>query len=217
MRLVAIILIIAAMGAGPATQPSTKPRAVAPAIDLSFDSDRSVLTVTLTNGGKRPIIVDRELVIALSFSFYDADDERIDDEPTDDPRPVFGEPEKRFITLDPGQSLARVIDLSEPIRFFDYGHLTYLRGQLKLHRPFGREIFSRLPAGAAIKRVGVAYVTREFDFPPAFRVYTGMTLNQAGLYGGTLHRRLELDEEWKVPPTTAPSTQPVSENEHGTG
>ena len=179
--------------------PSTQPRLDRPMLALSFDVASNALTVTLTNKSKEPIIVDSELIIPLYFTFFDDRDRPIRMETVEGTDPEAGDFAKRFVTVDPGKSIDRTIDLSLSFAVWVSGTVNTVFQEEQRTLPFGREKMRRLPASAKVKRVQVVYAALQPD-REAILSYTNKSVDDWKLFVSPATADLRV--------TDAPATQP---------
>jgi hypothetical protein len=156
------------------------------------------LKLTATNTGKKDLILDAELLVGFALRFRtDLSDGVIsskDRDVTEEEVKKWEKPEpeaarKRFVKLAPGQSLARVIDLSQPIRTVQQGHATYASedGKASYHRGFFYEadVRHQVPPRAKKLAIEVTYERGVWPFArPQFADWFGMEFGQSGVWDG---------------------------------
>jgi hypothetical protein len=171
---------------GPATRPTTRASRPRPTIELQYDTAKSSLAITLKNGGAEPIIVDQDLVIPLQISFYD--DKGTPVRLTTQESSVaieLSDAAKRFITLDPGKSLTRTVDLRQPMRTWISFRSVSFVNDARVESPVGQERLRVLPRTVAIKRIAVVYVVNPADVE-GLKAFTGKTTVELGLFTGPI-------------------------------
>ncbi len=97
------------------------------------DLQHTVLRLSATNTGGRPLVLDKEMLAGFCLRFEtdltkspvhsDARDVATQEiKKLDKPHPA--EAEKRFVTLKPGDSISRIIDLAKPLKTVCEGHMS---------------------------------------------------------------------------------------------
>lgn len=163
--------------------PATRPTDERPLFSLSYDPATTSLKVTFTNKGTTPVIVDGELVIPLYFTFFDDRDRPIRTEAAESKDPETGDLEKRFIKLEPGQSIDRSVDLSSSFPVWVSGVSNTVFNDEPRTIPFGRVKMRKLVAGAKVRRAQVAYAVLPTDREGIIS-YTNKSVEEWNLFTG---------------------------------
>lgn len=136
-------------------QPPSKKPPETIRLDLKMERGhgKDLLRVTVTNVGKSPIVVDRKLIFGLNFDWKDNRGDDAPEEPTQKQpsrRPwTITQWKERMLTLQPGQSVNRIIDL------YEEGCESYSAGRItSMHPPVG-------PVGGLGIMLGTSRVNKE--------------------------------------------------------
>src|SRR5262249_32925930 len=141
--------------------------------------DRVVLKLEVTNEGDAPAMWDREFSTFIKWRVKTADGTPLTPVRASDlARPTAAEVKARFAALQPGQSLAKEIDLTKAVRPFVSGHSSE-------HAPTGYEEVVRFetPRSATGLRVEAEYALG-FDDRGGFFVWFQRRVEDVGLWQG---------------------------------
>lgn len=150
--------------------------------------NRLVLHVTVTNNGPTPIASDNEFATFLKWNVT-CDGVRLESERLAScPQATVDEITRRFITLAPGRSLSKALDLSESIRVFLSGRSS------PAHDPTGYEELVRFDIPKRGKVLKISVVNKpDFDDIGGFFVCFGSRPKELGLFiGETTSNTLKL-------------------------
>jgi hypothetical protein len=153
--------------------------------------DRIVVRITATNLGTVPIVWDNEFAALMDWSMrFDADEK--------DYRTTGGETVTkpanplapgRFIRLQPGEAVAKDVDLTKGVRIFETGHGTVSSPEgYSGHIPTAFEAVRRfwIPEKSGAISVLARYSDSDYDNlgGDTFQLYFGKTVKDAGLPKG---------------------------------
>ena len=179
-------------GAEPIIRPATAPSRAE--LTLKYDTTLANLVITVTNRSREAIIVDRELVIPLYFTFFNNREQpvRLDTPDGNDPQP--GDFAQRLVKVEPGQSIERTVDLSKPFATWMSGSVSTFINEERKMVPFGREKFRAVAPDGRVKRIQVVYAILPADLE-AIPQYTGIAGEDLKLFIGPLTAEISLPDE----------------------
>jgi hypothetical protein len=143
-----------------------------------------VVTLNLTNEGREPIRVDKDLVFLVDVRVENKESRVIDAEYKDEvKRSSDADIRGRFVRLSPGESVSRTIGLRDKFTEFRWGIGTFPGGIHQIDA--GYEAMVQFPQGETFRRVIVDYAAAR-GFEEAFHGYVGVSADDAGLFLGPL-------------------------------
>lgn len=166
-------------------------------VELSCDAlrtgDELQISLVMTNRGREPVILDRELVLLVDMTFLDASGRaivpiRVDGDTEREPKK--SDLSRRFVELRPGDSLTRTIRAFVGFRAFEYG---IAEGETTLSAT-GYECTFRVPTGSEVSKVKVTYGIRH-GLREGFRAFTGSSLEALRVYQESLVGTCEVRKE----------------------
>jgi hypothetical protein len=170
------ILCCEGNAAGPAT---TQPITLGAEL---MESGRRPLSVriTLSNQSEESVVVDRLLIWGVLLWVESADGVQYSPQRQTDVKEDGGPPidtSDRITRLEPGKSVARIIQLEKAFAYFTYGHTSHRNpdGHL-VHRSYGIEGQFSLRTDARFVRLKIGYVTKGADFVDGLRTFAGAHL-----------------------------------------
>lgn len=159
-------------------------------LELSYAPDTSILTVRLRNIGTAPLVVDRELVFLLDVRLIDASGKEIRWTPGADKPFEAGDwkNKDRFVSVKPGEHVARVIDLRKGFTQFSCAVGTMMTDSAEFQPPqiHAGEGTVSLEGDKTPAKIVVSYRMQFHDYPLCFSSYTGLGASDLGLYEGPL-------------------------------
>ena len=171
-------------------------------------ANAKLVVLRLVNGGKTPIVVDRELVFLVNVApLYDPG-AKVHAElgmPIENKRPRRQGWRERFVELKPGEGISRRLDLDAGWRHLVYSRLARTRDGGHMPGP-SYEAICRPRGSGEFQGVRVMYAPL-LGFGLALRTYTGFTPNELRLYQGPLAA------EWRVPGAPSSPKSPKNGND----
>lgn len=158
---------------GTTTRMVSEPQKIALSLRLYGSPENANVQVTLTNAGSMLMLVDRDLVFLLDVECMDPEGKKINYEyvrPLTPPQKNPKEWTKRFIVVKPGESVSRTMRLHKQFAMF----FCAISDQ---HQIAAGESFKRVPQGRAIEYVNVTYGKSNYILGPAFKFYTGLSID----------------------------------------
>ncbi len=145
-------------------------------IRLGCDFKDGVLTIRLTNLSENPIVVDRLLVLGLDVSLEDGSGKVIEPKETQVVPDAMDRTtaKRRFVSLEPGESVERKIDLKKPYRVFVTAR------SVPSHRVVAYEAKWKVPSVDRVRRIVVTYGGSSI-FEDGFEAYVGESPSKVSL------------------------------------
>ena len=145
-------------------------------IELGCDFKDGILTIRLTNLSEKPIVVDRRLVLGLDVSLEDDSGKVIEPNEFQEVADAMDRTtaKRRFVSLEPGQSVVRKIDLKKPYRVFVAAR------SVPSHRVVAYEAKWEVPSVDRVRRIVVTYGGSSI-FGDGFEAYVGESPCQVAL------------------------------------
>lgn len=168
-------------------------------LELSGSGEDQVLSVTLRNISKKPLVVDRELVFHLFVERSVAGEARQSPELLSvAEKPKFTKEgwRKRFAPLQPGEAVSRKIQTQKAFRTFSFGR------SLAPEMVFpGQEYWKHFPKDNRMPLEYEVYIEGSYGFWNAFAAYTSLGKDAPDIFEGPIQARIRLDGEKKVTDT----------------
>ena len=145
-------------------------------IELGCDFKDGILTIRLTNLSEKPIVVDRRLVLGLDVSLEDGSGKVIEPNESQEVADAMDRTtaKRRFVSLEPGQSVVRKIDLKKPYRVFVAAR------SVPSHRVVAYEAKWEVPSVDRVRRIVVTYGGSSI-FGDGFEAYVGESPSKVAL------------------------------------
>lgn len=149
------------------------------------DEATATLRIIATNTGQDSITVDKDLIFLLHFAFYDERGgpimpDRVRSDKATKKTLTKDEASRRFVTLRPGESIARDVLPFDELLVFEYG-ISESRANIAAT---GYECKYVLPKSSKLHRVKVTYGLGH-GLHEGFKVYANQSLEELGVYQGT--------------------------------
>lgn len=158
-------------------------------IDLALygTQEEPILLLKLNNIGVSPIKIDHELVFLVTVNIVGPNETTLQLEEVESiPIPDRKTLKRRFVLLQPGQSLQRKFELKKSFKYFVYGI-----GTSDTHISVtAYEALCRQPEQTNPKRIDVIYAPL-YGFREGFAQYTGIESTGLGLFEGPLQASIE--------------------------
>ena len=145
-------------------------------IRLGCNFKDGVLTIRLTNLSEKPIVVDRRLVLGLDVSLEDGSGKVIEPKETQVVADAMDRTtaKRRFMSLEPGQSVERKIELKEPYRVFVTAR------SVPSHNVVAYEAKWKVPSIDRVRRIVVTYGGSSI-FGDGFEAHVGESPSKVSL------------------------------------
>ena len=156
-------------------------------VALYGTKEKPILVLKIKNIGVNPIKVDHELVFLVTIKIVGPNETPLElEEAKSIPVPDRKTLKKRFVQLQPGQSIQREIELTNSFKYFEYGIGT----SDTVIMVTAYEVLCRLPGQADPKRIEIFYGPF-YGFREGFAQYTGLESTDLGLFEGPLQTSIE--------------------------
>lgn len=159
-------------------------------LDLSGTGEDQILSVTLRNVGKKPLIADRELVFNLYIrrsvrgeAFRSSELLR----EAEKPKLTRDEWKKRFKPLQPGEAVSRKIKTQKGFRTFSFG-----RGFATESVFAGQEYWESFPEDDRNPLAYKVSIQGAYGFWNAFTAYTGLGRDAPDIFEGPIQATITL-------------------------
>lgn len=147
------------------------------------EAEEISFVLTLRNSGNEDVVVDEELVFLVNvFPTNEKRHVRLNVKDLEPPKLDAAGWKKRFVTVPPGQSIARHIDLRKGFKNFEYGVAIRANG---VEVPGGgSEAICSVPPEEEVTRVYINYGAQNLGFYLPFLGYTGLDPRDLNLFDG---------------------------------